>query len=88
MTETEFNTTVKQLRDLEKQIQDADVKARVHEARLMELRPKREEIEHQSVELFGCSVKDLPAKIASAEQNFALSVSKLAADVDKISGGA
>jgi predicted nucleic acid-binding Zn-ribbon protein len=88
MTEVEFNTSVALLRDLDKQIQTAQVEVKVREDRLAELRPKREALEQQAQEEFECPVKELPAKIGEAEDKFIAGVARLKSDVERVTAAA
>ncbi len=77
MTETRFREAVASLKKIEQKIQSAQVEIRLREQRLSELRPKKEALEKECQDTFGCPVKDLPALITSREQEFVEAVELL-----------
>lgn len=87
MDGTEFDASVARLRDIERQVQNAQVEVKVREERLAELRPRREALEKRSLEEFECAVRDLPARIMEAEEKFITEVARLETDVKRVAVG-
>ena len=77
------NTIINRLKIIEEKINKAKLEQSVCERQLKELRPKRDALEHQCVETYGCKVSELPKQIEDMENRFVSMVEVLESSISK-----
>ncbi len=83
----EETTITERIKQLEKDISNAETRAQMHQERLVELKEQVQENEQNCKEELGMSIKQLPDFIKNTEIEIAKTLKELEKERDKINQG-